>query len=397
MKLKNMWKRFWTLDVHNHEGFTLVELIIVIAILAILSTGAIAGYSAYVENANVTTDEALAAEIKNVMILAYYNGTLQPGASVVVHFGDQDAQADPNGTDFGTAQVMADAYGANWQSALRLKWAGWKDEMNKYPSGDQMANVQNSNFNSDNMGTMLGQVQTVVNAAAGYFENRGTIDPDSAVAGYLDNAGIDYSTGINAGNSSAAANALVFVVAGNLSNVGTEGSEVTEAQFWLRWKTNGLRNIEGWDTATKEAASYAMVYAAATYVDNQTGTTTYRQEMEGEFDTIINNGRSVLDRIKNDHADVWATYYGNGDNASPMYKDAMAFLTYMQGVSTSADSLTSKTDLTNSNYFNDGTVLSYVNDYVSMGEAIQNLNVANGAFVFYLNANGTVSCLPLDY
>ena len=59
MKLKNMWKRFWTLDVHNHEGFTLVELIIVIAILAILSTGAIAGYSAYVESANKTADKAL--------------------------------------------------------------------------------------------------------------------------------------------------------------------------------------------------------------------------------------------------------------------------------------------------------------------------------------------------
>ena len=54
MKLKNMWKRFWTLDVHNHEGFTLVELIIVIAILAILSTGAIAGYSAYVTSANTS-------------------------------------------------------------------------------------------------------------------------------------------------------------------------------------------------------------------------------------------------------------------------------------------------------------------------------------------------------
>ena len=31
MKLKNMWKRFWTLDVHNHEGFTLVELVIEVA------------------------------------------------------------------------------------------------------------------------------------------------------------------------------------------------------------------------------------------------------------------------------------------------------------------------------------------------------------------------------
>ena len=75
MKLKNMWKRFWTLDVHNHEGFTLVELIIVIAILAILSTGAIAGYSAYVEKANAAVDAQLLAEIN----LAFRSACLDYG------------------------------------------------------------------------------------------------------------------------------------------------------------------------------------------------------------------------------------------------------------------------------------------------------------------------------
>ena len=73
MKLKNMWKRFWTLDVHNHEGFTLVELIIVIAILAILSTGAIAGYSAYVEKANEAADKAMLAELNTAFAAACAN------------------------------------------------------------------------------------------------------------------------------------------------------------------------------------------------------------------------------------------------------------------------------------------------------------------------------------
>ena len=70
MKLKEMWKRFWTLDVHNHEGFTLVELIIVIAILAILSTGAIAGYSAYVQKAKKAVDQQLLAEINQAFRFA---------------------------------------------------------------------------------------------------------------------------------------------------------------------------------------------------------------------------------------------------------------------------------------------------------------------------------------
>lgn len=117
MKLKNMWKRFWTLDVHNHAGFTLVELIIVIAILAILSTGAIAGYSAYVESANKTADKAMIAEIENVLLMAYYNGDITQ-AGYVILTADDDANAS-------TAQLvnaLEEAYGTNWASALKLKY-----------------------------------------------------------------------------------------------------------------------------------------------------------------------------------------------------------------------------------------------------------------------------------
>lgn len=44
-------------------GFTLVELIIVIAILAILSSVAVAGYSSYIKKAN---DSAIDAELANI-------------------------------------------------------------------------------------------------------------------------------------------------------------------------------------------------------------------------------------------------------------------------------------------------------------------------------------------
>lgn len=63
MNKKKGLRRFFTLDVHNHEGFTLVELIIVIAILAILAGVAVVGYSAYVEKANKSADDALIYEV----------------------------------------------------------------------------------------------------------------------------------------------------------------------------------------------------------------------------------------------------------------------------------------------------------------------------------------------
>ena len=54
----------------KNGGFTLVELIIVIAILAILSTGAIAGYSTYIKSANDAAVEAVLSDISTSAVLA---------------------------------------------------------------------------------------------------------------------------------------------------------------------------------------------------------------------------------------------------------------------------------------------------------------------------------------
>jgi prepilin-type N-terminal cleavage/methylation domain-containing protein len=51
-------------------GFTLVELIIVIAILAILSSVAVAGYSSYIKKANDSAVNTFLNEIKTQAVLA---------------------------------------------------------------------------------------------------------------------------------------------------------------------------------------------------------------------------------------------------------------------------------------------------------------------------------------
>ena len=117
MKLREKMKRFWTLDVHNHEGFTLVELIIVIAILAILSTGAIAGYSAYVERANKTADKALVAEIENALMLAYYSGEITESGYVIL---SMDTAAETS--DDAIEAALLAAYGNLDGLKLKYKW-----------------------------------------------------------------------------------------------------------------------------------------------------------------------------------------------------------------------------------------------------------------------------------
>ena len=395
MKLREKMKRFWTLDVHNHEGFTLVELIIVIAILAILSTGAIAGYSVYVEQANRTKDEALAAEIKNAMILAAYSGTLKPGASVVVYFdNDKDAVVDASG-DLGADKAMIDAFGANYKTALHLSWNGWKNQMGVVADSTMMGYVNGSNFKPENLDTMLGHVGTVVDAATAYVVGN-SFTPSEEQLKYLQSAGVATNGVIETEDQAkAVANATVFCVADVVASLDLSDENRKNA-YLDAWFTNNFSNL-GWEPIVQEAASYAMVLAVATYVDANAGTT-FCSQLGGGANEILSNRSNVFGAIaaSTDPAvqTALSTYIAN-DYSSLMAKDAMAFAAYMQGVSSSSDSMIKNSSLTNGDFFTDGTVLSYVNNYVSLGNVMPS-DATNGAFVFYFDGT-TVACLPLDY
>lgn len=61
---------------HNtKKGFTLVELLVVIAILAILATVSVVGYTSFIESANVAVDEDLVAQLNNFLAAYKVNNT----------------------------------------------------------------------------------------------------------------------------------------------------------------------------------------------------------------------------------------------------------------------------------------------------------------------------------
>ena len=53
---------------HSKKGFTLVELLVVIAILAILATVSVVGYTSFIAKANLSNDQATITMINKVLM-----------------------------------------------------------------------------------------------------------------------------------------------------------------------------------------------------------------------------------------------------------------------------------------------------------------------------------------
>jgi len=72
----------------NNKGFSLVELIIVIAIMAILATALAPQLMKYIEKSRVSTDKSNCAAIENVIKVALSNEEAHDGVSAVSDSGE---------------------------------------------------------------------------------------------------------------------------------------------------------------------------------------------------------------------------------------------------------------------------------------------------------------------
>ena len=115
--------RFFNLNLHRDGGFTLVELIVVIAILAILAGVAVPVYSGYIEKANKQADITLVSDVVHALTLYYYSHPDMAGGMVVLTPEGQPCLADTNAE--GTASVgdeaMVAVFGEDWKQNLNLK------------------------------------------------------------------------------------------------------------------------------------------------------------------------------------------------------------------------------------------------------------------------------------
>ena len=363
MKLREKMKRFWTLDVHNHEGFTLVELIIVIAILAILSTGAIAGYSAYIKQANMTTDKALFAEIENVLMLAGYSGTFVEGDGGYIHLSVNGVEnAAEIEEDSALDKAMDDAFGSAWRETLKLKYSEWGFEGSVAGLVNAQA-VKNSSY-YQSADKLMAQVEEITGAAWNLVENQnGQANREQMVAMFEGSllTGIASQYGYDSIDDvpdDALPNLLVLAVASDVAT-GTNNPDHTMSQASGLIQNFALYNGYASTQAGKDSG-FSAAYETFVQQINEASS----------VDEVANAYRTL--RAQTEGNEGWTTY----KNSDQSQTDSEAFAAMMGGMagSTLTHGEAIKNHLAQSNFFTEGLGNELFSNYISGVDAMAGMN-----------------------
>lgn len=412
--MKKFWKRT--------EGFTLVELIVVIAILGILAGVGTVGYSGYIKKANMAADQQLISQMENAVLLHNYSdmfaakaGAGVLGYVVVTEEADGEASAEAKGADPAStymADAMAAAFGADWENALALSYGKWNatSALNSMANNDYAGSVKDSTyFTKQGTKVLLGEVQNAVgkltNLITGKLEGTGSTIED--LVGKADEALFGNTTpGENAVtinglmgkngtyDQNTLANATVFALASKIASdadkqkiigafsnfdAGTDyltlaynsHTEPNEDDKFLANRNNNKEYL--YDVAH----TYAALEALVAHVENDSVTARFqelnttgfsatsaiavRQNLEEACYDILN---ICFEANGGDGLDEYWNYYTPGENGkSQAQLDAEAYLGIMNSVADASEDYVE--DLSNANLFAEADVANTVDSYLA--------------------------------
>ena len=372
-------KKFWK----KTEGFTLVELIVVIAILGILAGVGTVGYSGYIKKANMAADQQLVSGIENAMLLSFYNNEMTGSASIILSV-DGIENADEIAEDSPLYKAMAAAYGDDWMNTLKLEYNGWIGM-----TSDEVfaAAYQNSSY-SGNETALISQVGSVTNMLKDALASAPNL-VGSSFNGYLTETGVDTN------DNQAVSNAAILYAADTIGNMSAAQEAAVNTAFANFYDPTSPKcgQIGDLTLALKDelgtfgavAALYAHGEAFGQYVANNgntdllddfhaidvsavTDTDAALNQVAGNLDTLV--GTAKTDPTINPFA---LQYIADGQYA----KDVTAYLKSMDIIDKNADKFTDKLD--SAGCYTDGTAAAMLQaavDAGSLGISTENGEVA---------------------
>lgn len=267
------------INFSDKGGFTLIELIVVVAILAILGGTASVGYSGYIKKTNEAADRQMISDIEQALILGAYSKNYAPG-SVVGAVGVSKGKIatcstdDFNGDGIADAEeMMNSAFGENWENALQLKgdFFGDSDASNikaamNGVNGAYFDSVPNSSFYGTNGATddLAAKVDEIASAFKGILGDQNGYKFSNFWGADFGNKVKDED--LNIKDSQTAANLTVMAAANAIAN--DTGSHADWIASWQDDSKEPQVNATDNGYVAPLVMNYAKYVSLVSYVNN---------------------------------------------------------------------------------------------------------------------------------
>lgn len=405
-------------------GFTLVELIVVIAILGILAGVGTVGYSGYIKKANMAADQQLVSDIEYALTLAGYGNTFAAGESGYITLStdgivNKDQIADGSGLD----EAMKAAFGAGYKDSIKLAYNGWGSNglYNNLTPETAFAVANSSYLTGVRANDLLSDVETMTNMAmnlvtvlgsggftegmtlSGMFTKDGTCVIDTTAAKYgvtkdADETWEEWAAKSDA-NKATYSNLLVMTAA-----------DESEQYMGCVLGTGDPYTMSGASDMILEFSSF-YAYAAITPAFSET-LDKYMAHLNGT-DTVAglapvtnaSTGAAWYNSLTAEAGSGYADYVATAGTGGQAFVDQVGFLSILGGIGNPSDEQAKQVaaDLSNTNLFTNGVVNDMYNDYMNGVDAMAgqyvegtsyadwNLGLGDGAVaIFYIQKDGNI-------
>lgn len=357
--------------LRGSAGFTLVELIVVIAIIGILAGIGTVGYGGYIKRTNEGLDETL---YKNIIYAGEIGKYENPGVTGRVIVTKTDAHVEAVGTS-GNATVvekwLSDAFGTDWRNTVKYR-------TDKYANGtygtiilpameitlDENHKTLLENFRKSNLDGHEKELADTCNAISTLFATNDYINLAKTAIGQeeltkiLNKIGVskdqqDDLTKLDKETKTKLANEIVLHVAGNASGMKSNMQTYLDKLKEENAGPLNLATVTGSDYGSNVALALGV---AAGYLNSNYADPELQQAYKSNPQEVLMGFVTQFDSMPEAEQKKYHDYVN--DNSKGAEADMNAYLSVLQIISESKTKYGVTFDTSSSNAFNDDQTLA---------------------------------------